>query len=271
MKSPFFADEKLARRIENNDAYFGLQSAVIVGRLYPDIGAAAEGVGGGYAVFTGVRSPLTQALGLGMNGPVSADDLERLEQFYLRRGSSAHIEFCPHAHPTLLRLLGRHGYRVEACSNLLVRPPHSESPGLPGPSEVSVQRCLPEEAELWARTVAEGFAGYASPSKENLEVLISLAQRRNTTAVLAWLNGEPAGGGALATHDNIAVIYGASTLPRFRRKGVQSEIIRSLAAFAAQAELIYSLTAPGSTSQHNLERHDFRVAYTRSLMVKNLS
>lgn len=271
MRAPFFADEKLARRIENNDAYFGLQSAVIVGKMFPDIGAAAEPVAGGYAVFTGVRSPLTQALGLGMNGPVGAEDIERLEQFYLRRGSSARIEFCPHAHPTLLRLLGRHGYRLEGCSNLLVRPAQSEGPALPPGSGVSVQRCVPEEAELWARTVAEGFAEYAKPSIENLNVLISLEQRRNTTAVLAWLGGEPAGGGALATHDNIAVIYGASTLPRFRRKGVQSEIMRSLVAFAAQAELIYSLTTPGSTSQHNLERHDFRVAYTRLLLVKELS
>jgi hypothetical protein len=273
MTIPFFADEKLARRIENNDAYFGVQSAVIVTRMFPDIGAAAEPFGGGYGVFTGVRSPLTQALGLGMNGPVTEAELVRLEEFYLRRGSSARIEFCPHAHPSLLRLLGKREYRLEGCSNLLVRPVKIDSPQLPRESGVSVQRCLGNEAELWARTVADGFSESIGASRENLEVLISLEQRRNTTAVLAWVDGAPAGGGALATHDNIGVVYGASTLSRFRRKGVQSEIIRSLVSFAAQAEceFVYSLTAPGSTSQHNLERQDFRVGYTRFLTGKDLS
>jgi GNAT superfamily N-acetyltransferase len=272
MTTPFFADEKLARRIENNDAYFGLQSAVIVARMFPDIGAAAEPFAGGYAVYTGVRSPLTQALGLGMNGPVTEAEIVRLEEFYLRRGSNAHIEFCPHAHSTLLRLLGKRAYRVEGCSNLLVRPVKLDSPELPRESGVSVQRCLSNEAELWAKTVAEGFSKAVVASSENLRVLMSLEQRRNTTAVLAWVDGSPAGGGALATHDNIGVMYGASTLPRFRRKGVQSEIIRSLVRFAAQAgcEFIYSLTAPGSISQHNLERQDFRVGYTRFEMEKEL-
>lgn len=156
---------------------------------------------------------------------------------------------------------------------MMVRPVRKESPELPRVTEVRVQRCLPTEAELWARTVAEGFSESISASNDNLEVLVSLEQRRNTAAVLAWVEGSPAGGGALATHDNMGVIYGASTLPRYRRKGVQSEIIRSLVSFAVQAEceIIYSVTLPGSTSQHNLERQEFRVGYTRFLMVKDLT
>ncbi len=272
MTSTFFLDETLARRIENNDAYFGLQSAVIVARMFPDLGAAAEPFAGGYGVFTGPRSPLTEALGLGMNGPVNEAELVRLEEFYARRESMTRIEFCPYAHRTLLRLLGKRGYRVEECTNMLVRPVKMENPELPRATGVSVQRCLPTEAELWARTVAEGFSETVSPSRDNLEVLVSLEQRRNTAAVLAWVDGSPAGGGALATHDNMGVIYGASTLPRFRRKGVQSEIIRALVNFAVQAgcEVIYSFTLPGSPSQHNLERQDFRVGYTRFLMVRDI-
>lgn len=272
MTTAFFTDETLARRIENNDAYFGLQSAVIVARMFPEMGAVAEPFGGGYAVYTGVRSPLTEALGVGMNGPVNEMELVRLEEFYARWGTLTRIEFCPYAHRTLLRLLAKRGYRVESCSNMLVRPVKAESPKLPRATGVSVQRCLPAEAELWARTVAEGFSESFSASRDNLDVLISLEQRRNTAAVLAWVDGAPAGGGALATHDNMGVIYGASTLPRFRRKGVQSEVIRSLVSFAVQAECeyIYSFTLPGSTSQHNLERQDFRVGYTRFLLARDL-
>jgi hypothetical protein len=54
---------------------------------------------------------------------------------------------------------------------------------------------------------------------------------------------------------------------------VQSEIIRSLISFAEQAEceILYSFTLPGSISQHNLEKQDFRVGYTRFLMIKELA
>jgi hypothetical protein len=269
----FFTDEKLARRIETNDAYFGLQSAVIVAKMFPDIGAAAEAFGGGYGVFTGARSPLTQALGLGMNGPVPEEELVRLEEFFFRRGSIVRLEFCPLAHSTLLHLLGKRGYRIEECTNMLVRPVKMGTTQLPSGVGVSVQRCQSNEAELWARTVAEGFSESLSESRENLEVLISLVERRNTASVLAWVDGSPAGGGALGIHDNIGVMYGTSTLPRFRRKGVQSEIIRSLISFAEQAEceILYSFTLPGSISQHNLEKQDFRVGYTRFLMIKELA
>jgi len=89
-----------------------------------------------------------------------------------------------------------------------------------------------------------------------------------TRCVLAWVDGRPAGGGALSVHDGVAAIYGASTVPSFRRLGVQSAVIRALINYAVEAEcdLAYTLTRPGSVSQRNLERQGFRVAYTRSTL-----
>ena len=45
-------------------------------------------VGGGVACYSGAGSWCNMATGLGMTGPVSDDDLDRLDLFFLSRGGS---------------------------------------------------------------------------------------------------------------------------------------------------------------------------------------
>ena len=73
-------------------------------------------------------------------------------------------------------------------------------------------------------------------------------------------------------HEGVAALYGASTLPSFRRRGVQKAIILTLLARAVDGacDVAFTLTRPGSVSQRNVERQQFRVAYTRALMVRPL-
>ncbi len=101
-------------------------------------------------------------------------------------------------------------------------------------------------------------------------MLRDLVLRPTTKCVLAWVGGRPAGGGALSIHDGVAAIFGASTLPSFRRLGVQSAVIRALITYALEADcdVAYTLTRPGSVSQRNVERQGFRVAYTRCSLVR---
>jgi GNAT superfamily N-acetyltransferase len=73
-------------------------------------------------------------------------------------------------------------------------------------------------------------------------------------------------------HDGVAALYGASTLPSFRRRGVQKAVILALLARAVEGgcDVAYTLTKPGSVSQRNVERQLFSVAYTRAMMVKEV-
>ena len=169
---PLIADLFLARRLESTDAWVSLLSAQIHAQLHPAGGALAEPIGGGYAVFTGVGSPLTQATGLGMKGPVSEADMERLEAFFEVRGSPTQIELCPLADPTLSEQLSLRNYRLREFSNMLVRPLKEGSIRVPPDGALSVQQCTAGEDDLWARTVAEGFAENLFVSDENILVLI---------------------------------------------------------------------------------------------------
>jgi hypothetical protein len=271
-RAPLIADLLLARRLESTDAWVSLLSAQIHGQLYPGSGALAEPIAGGYAVFTGVGSPMTQAVGLGMKGTVTEPEMERLEAFFEVRGSPTQIDLCPLADPSMFEQMGLRGYRIREFSNMLVRPLRDVGvrPGADG--ALSVQQCTPSEDDLWASTVAHGFAENLMVSEENMLVLKSLFHRPDSICLLAWLEGRPVGGGALAMHEGVAALYGASTLPSFRRRGVQKAIILTLLSHAVEGgcDFAYTLTKPGSVSQRNVERQHFSVAYTRAVMVKEI-
>ncbi len=267
--SLLLSDLSLARRIESADAAVGVTSAEIHARLHPEDGAVAEPMAGGVAVFVGVYSPLTQALGIGMRGPVRSLEMDRLERFFVTRGATVNVELCPLADPSLVEELGKRGYRLREFSNMLVRKIRVMEMPPAGSSAISVQLSAPEEADVWAKTVALGFGEDLAQATENVSALRDLVSRPTTKCVLAWVDGRPAGGGALSIHEGVAAIFGASTVPSFRRLGVQSAVIRSLITYALEAEcdIAYTLTRPGSVSQRNVERQGFRVAYTRCTMV----
>jgi hypothetical protein len=272
LKAPLIADLLLARRLESTDAWVSLLSSQIHAQLHPGSGSLAEPVAGGYAVFTGVGSPLTQAIGLGMKGAVTEQDMERLEAFFEVRGSPTLIDLCPLADASIIEQLSLRGYRLREFSNMLVRPLREGGARPAGDGALRVQQCTASEDELWARTVAQGFAESLIVSEENMLVLKSLFHRPDSVCLIAWLEGRPVGGGALAMHESVAALYGASTLPSFRRRGVQKAIILTLLSLAVEGgcDVAYTLTKPGSVSQRNVERQHFFVAYTRAMMVKEV-
>jgi hypothetical protein len=167
-----FADLALARRLERTEARASVICAEALARLRVESGAAFEEIAGGYAVFTGVNSPLTQAMGLGLSGPVSEAEMERLENFFRSRGDAARVETCPLADASLIELFGKPGYRVTEYSNVLVRPLERMESWPSGAPGVSIERVGSADADLWARTVAQGFAEHIPVTPEILQVMV---------------------------------------------------------------------------------------------------
>ena len=65
--------------------------------------------------------------------------------------------------------------------------------------------------------------------------------------------------------EGVALMAGASTIPRGRRQGAQLALLdaRLRHAAAKGCDLAMMCALPGSASQRNAERHGFRIAYTR--------
>jgi GNAT superfamily N-acetyltransferase len=130
---------------------------------------------------------------------------------------------------------------------------------------VGVRLAMPQEQGLWARTVAQGFAEHVKVTEELLNIIEAFSSRPAAKCFFGVVNGKIAGGGVLAIHKRLAVLGGASTLPAFRRRGVQTALQHARLKFAAQegCDLAMTITQLGSVSQRNAERRGFRVVYTR--------
>ena len=131
--------------------------------------------------------------------------------------------------------------------------------------DISVRRVATDELDLWNLTVAQGFAEHFPVSPEILEVMKVFAQADGIECYLAKIDGQPAGGGTLAMRDGVAGLFGASTLPAFRNRGVQTALLQARLKRADEAgcDIAVCLAQPGSSSQRNIVRQGFQVLYTR--------
>ncbi|MEK6285859.1 MAG: GNAT family N-acetyltransferase [Acidobacteriota bacterium] len=267
-----FADIELARRLEVTDALAGVEFARSWARLNSFKGQVFLPVGGGHAAFGGIDSPVTQAFGLGLNGPVTDADMAGMEEFYQTHGSAVNIETCSLADPSLLKLLNERGYSPIEYSNVFTRElTNSDSRAWPDPtSEVRVRRPAPGEAESYSLLVAKSFFENDEISPEFLSVFTSCFYAAGAFFFLAEVDGVPAGGGMMSIHQGVASLGGTGTLPEFRNRGAQKALLLARLAVAAESgcDLAMVATAPGSISQRNVERQGFRVVYTRTKFSK---
>src|SRR5882724_2428806 len=259
---------ELARRIELAEAQAAAGGAETMRRLRPESGAAVESIAGGFAMYCGANSPTTQAVGMGLDGPVSEEEFERLENFYRSRSEPVRVETCPLADASLVGHFGKHGYRVTEFSNVMALAldgAYRAQNQAGRPPGVVVERGSQEKMDLWTITVNQGFAEKGPVVPEAVEVMKMFALSPGVECYLARVDGKVAGGGTLAIRDGVAGLFGASTLPAFRRRGVQAELLHARLARAAEAgcDLAVCLAQPGSTSQRNILRRGFTVLYTR--------
>lgn len=266
---PGLCSLELARRLEAAHAWRGLEYARAQATLHPDWRVGVQAVAGGFAIYVGPGSPVNKVTGLGMHGPVSTSDWERVEEFFQQRDSSTRVDLCPLADPSLLDLLRCHAYHVEGFLSILTCALPDEVIPLPWPSGMDVTRTGRAEAELWIRTTAQGFEEAETPPQKSIDILAPNFYAANAVPFLARVGGQPAGGGSLLLHEGVAEFGGDSTRPAFRRHGVQTALLQARLATARElgCDLAMLLTEPGSDSQRNAERVGFRVAYTNALLM----
>jgi GNAT superfamily N-acetyltransferase len=261
-----FADLALARRLEAAEVRNGLECTEAQARAHPEIGSLALPVCGGYAIYVGRASPLTHAVGMGLERPVRESELEQMEAFFRSRGACVTVDLCPLAEPSLVGFLSLRGYRLAEFNNVLVKP---LPPAAPDAADPRVRRSAPAEADLWAATAGSGFFEGKDLTAEELDVGLNIFHMASAECYLACPEtGGTVAAAAMAIHDGLATLFADSTLPAARRQGWHSALIRSRlrAAAARGCDLAMAATLPGSTSQRNYERCGFQVAYTRVVL-----
>jgi GNAT superfamily N-acetyltransferase len=267
----FFVDKAVARRLEAAEEMPQVHYANIYQRRRPDLGAACEEIAGGHMVFCGPASPIGRAVGLGIEQAVPASDLERLEEFYFSRGGNPQVDVCPLTDLEFMSMLRERGYAITELNNVLARPlPEDENFPAPAPG-ISLRPARAEERDLWAEVVDRGFR-HDAPGQSLAEMLAPLFEVPGAYPYLAYVDGEVAGGagGMIIPERGVLALAGTSTLPRFRKRGVQTALLHARMKLAAEAgcEFAVIVTQGGSASQRNAERLGFAVAYSKATVQK---
>ena len=260
-----FMDRDLALRLEPTEGHF---AASFVDARGP-CDSLWRRFGSTVAIYDGVDSPLTQTFGLGLDGPVSADELAEIEALFTSRGVDVMHEVCPFAGIETYALLADRGYRPIELSSVLVQPlgdPHPElDEPLAAPPSLRVRAIEPADRADWIETSVAGLSDDPTIAATFRPLAEVMTHNRASVAYLVEHDGAPIATGSLSFHGTVALFAGASTIPAARGRGAQTALLATRLADARRrgCDLAMMVTAPGSTAQRNAERRGFRVAYSR--------
>ncbi|MFN2530026.1 MAG: GNAT family N-acetyltransferase [Pyrinomonadaceae bacterium] len=261
-----FADLGLARRLERSEALGNVDFVEARARAFPESKAEWLQLAGAYAMFDGPTSPVTQTFGLGMEQPLTAPNLNLMEEFFTSRGARIFHEVCPLADPTVVSLLNERGYEPIEFTSVLYRPIGKHFRLEADVNEnIHIRLIEPQEHDVWADVAATGWSEFGELADFLLELGRVNAKREHALCYFAELNGHLIATGVLNIFEGVALLAGASTIPEGRKQGAQLALLQHRLRHAAEqgCDIAMMGALPGSASQRNAERHGFRIAYTR--------
>lgn len=208
------------------------------------------------AAYVAPGLPLNSAWHDGTRPP-TVDELEAFEAFSAAHAMPATLHVLSPAVPGLLPLVTMRGYVLDYVLHLYTHDLRS----LP---DVLLPVHEEPDAATWADLSMAGFG----PGSE--EVMRVVAHAPGTRRFVATLNGTPSGTGALGVIAEVGALYGMSTLPAARRRGVQAALItaRLHTAAAAGATLATVFTTPGTGSERNITRAGFQLGGMRLTLTR---
>jgi GNAT superfamily N-acetyltransferase len=223
-----------------------------------EIADLAEPILGGLMCYTAPGSWTNQAMGVGLDGPADAGEVDRLIDFYVSRGQEPRVEVCPYAHDTLINLLLKRGFGIAEFENVLVITGSPVHP--PVPEGLSVRRIDPdcsEDLDAWVRVSSSGVALHP-----------------RTSAFVAETQGRIVGAGAMEIarpfgSEAVACLFAASVLPEHRRGGVQQALIAARIDHARRHGCVATFihAKPGIPTERNARRLGFQNLYTAVALV----
>lgn len=235
--------------------------------IMPELGSTWTEIGGAVVLFDGPGSPVTQTFGLGISEPVTPELMDQIEAFFTSRNAPIFHEVSPIADDSALVQLNARGYSPVEFTNVLFQELgiHSGIASEGEESRVTVRRANAGDADTWVDTAVDGWSEFVEYAAEMRALSRVTMARSEGLAYLALLDGAPVGTGALSIVNDVALLAGASTIPRARRQGAQLALLHARLRDAVDAGCTVAMMCarPGSASQRNAERHGFRIAYTR--------
>jgi GNAT superfamily N-acetyltransferase len=272
-----FCPADLAAQIDRAEARQMIAIAHSAGARDASLRPFVVPVGRGAAVYAGPGSPTNKMIGIGFGEELDAGVLDDLEARFAGCAASLQAEVSVLAEPAVHVQLAARGYRLSGFEHVLGHPLGQKIAARPEGVDIDVLD--PAEVNTLGDVFIEAFAspdvggvgGDAIPPAAEIRRWFDITMSADGfRGYVARVDGAIAGGGSLRLDGEVAQFSGAGTLPRFRRRGVQTALLRArlMDAAAAGCTIGVVVTQPGSKSQQNVQREGFALLYARHLLVK---
>lgn len=237
-----------------------------------------DAIAGGFMCYAGKGSWANQAAGLGLSGPVSDADLDRLVEFYVSRGVEPRIEVAACVDESLLHGLGARGFIVLEFENVLVKmlnqsdesQVESLPPRSPGVTIESVDQADPDAVYEFALVSTCGFRPVDEPIPQPLlQSARNMMRQPRCHGFVARVDGKAVGGAAMDVSKHVASMCGTSVEKEYRRRGIQTALILKRLEVARELGCQFAAihSRPGIPTERNALRVGFGMAYAKITMV----
>ena len=268
-----FVDKALARRLEACEEMPQVYYAREFQKSRPAIGAAEEEICGGHMIFAGLGSPIGRATGAGLDRPFTAEDLDRVEQFYREHGAPSQVDLCPLHEAAVFEMFKERGYGIAELNNVLYRRLDRDEKFAAAPAGCEIRRGLARGggdtvgdrgAGVLSRWRTRGFHGPAHAALPDEGRCDVRGQCRRQDSGLR-------GGARHSRAPDIRGVRGRHAGGVSRTRVADGAVARTPGGRAeAGCEYAVVVTQGGTVSQRNCERLGFRVAYSKVTVIKNL-
>lgn len=238
----------------------GTPAEALTDRAQRDPDVHVGHVGDAILLYPGPEIAWSTVIGAGLDETPAAALVAGIDAFFGPLCAHPEILLTPFARPDVIAALGVAGFRLAGFRHLLRAPDTLVVPEPPPGLTITAERV--------PGLVARGFKDGADPRAVDVELEATLGSPANVASFTAWIDGAPAGGGRVAIHDGVALLFGASVLPAFRRRGVQIQLLAHRVAHArrAGADLVVVESAAGGPTARNALRLGFQVAFTNAIL-----
>jgi GNAT superfamily N-acetyltransferase len=265
-------DSGLIRRIESSSARLTLATAAAFIDSVGGGPAHAVAFAGGTLAAFGPGRYVNRGIGVSLDD-LDDDQLDELESFFTAAGVPPSLEVASWAPATLLARLATRGYAVSWFRNVYVAALEDRPPPVQQPA-ITIDEVTDETLEQWLEVLRVGneitTADAAAISDEWARASHRVA---GATDYLASRDGTAVGCGSVIRESGIGWIGGATTVPAFRRRGVQGALVRQrvIAAYESGCELALVTALPSGDSARNVARLGFTLAYCQAVLTKMAS
>lgn len=192
---------------------------------------------------------VNQCVGLGIDRPVTGDDLQKLLQFYAEEPASPEIVVCDAAHESTAREVSRAGLAVHSVEINMAADLHADWPAVEADVR-EVDLSDPDALDESITVMEQGFNsddGHVVPDIEREEW--QHARTRSCNQVFAaCVEGEMAGIGCLLIPAQVpgkpwpAMLFGGGVRPGFRRRGLHRDLFLARLHAAKAAGCDFAVT-----------------------------